>query len=123
MIKGHVNSRLEAVLTLTLIGPTERSLQIEAVIDTGYSGSLTLPPSLVAELNLPYVGKSGAVLADDTPVGFPVHDCTVLWDGQPRHIAADALGSAPLIGMALLDEHDLTMCVLDGGPVLVQAIR
>ena len=72
MIEGFVNTTLEAVVPLSLRGPQGPEREVDAVIGTGYSGSLTLPPSLVAELELPYVLSSRATLADDTEVGFNV---------------------------------------------------
>ena len=38
--------------------------EIEAVIDTGYNGFLTLPTATVAELQLPFLGPSRATLAN-----------------------------------------------------------
>ena len=49
MIEGVVNSAYEAVIPLSLQGPAGQTQQVEAVIDTGFTGFLTLPPSLVAE--------------------------------------------------------------------------
>ena len=121
MIEGFVNANLEAVVPLSLRGPEGQAREVDAVIDTGYSGSLTLPPSLVAELEVPYVLTSRATLADDTEVGFSVYRVTALWDSRPRHVEADAVGSAPLVGMSLLDEHDLSIQVRNGGRVVIQA--
>ena len=121
MIEGFVNANLEAVVLLSLRGPEGQAREVDAVIDTGYSGSLTLPPSLVAELELPYLLSSRATLADDTEVGFSVYRVTALWDSRPRHIEADAVGSTPLVGMSLLDDHDLSIQVRDGGKVVIQA--
>ncbi len=121
MIEGFVNANHEAVVSLSLQGPEGQSREVEAVIDTGYSGYLTLPPSLVAELGLPYVFSSSATLADDTEVAFPVHRVTALWDGRQRHFETDAVGTTPLIGMALLDGHDLSVQVRDGGRVVIEA--
>ena len=121
MIEGSVNARLEVVVRLSLRGPQGPERQVDAVIDTGYNGYLTLPPSLVAALELPYLSRSSARLADDTEVGFSVHGVTALWDSRPRHIEADAVGSTPLVGMALLEGHDLSVQVRDGGRVVIQA--
>ena len=121
MIEGFVNTRLEAVVPLSLRGPQGPEREVDAVIDTGYSGFLTLPPSLVAELELPYVLSSRATLADDTEVGFNVYSVTALWDSRPRRIEADAVGSTPLVGMALLDNHDLSIQIREGGRVVIQA--
>ena len=121
MIEGFVNANLEAVVPLSLRGPAGQPWEVDAVIDTGYSGSLTLPPSLVAELELPYVISSKATLADGSEVGFSVHSVTALWDGKPRRIEADAVGSTSLVGTALLDGHDLHAEFTYGGRVLIQA--
>ena len=52
MIEGEVNNACEAVVALSLQGPEGQAQDFEAVIDTGYSGFLTLPNALVAELGL-----------------------------------------------------------------------
>lgn len=116
-----VNAAYEAVVSLSLQGPDGQVRDIEAVVDTGYSGYLTLPTSVVTELELPFAHIGRAFLANDDEVSFDVHDATVLWDGQPRPIKADATGSTSLIGMLLLDRHDLTIEVERGGRVVIQA--
>ena len=121
MIEGLVNANKEAVVSLTIRGPEGRSRDVNAVIDTGYSGFLTLSAALVAELELPYVFSSSATLADNTEVGFAVHRVTAVWDGNPRNIEADAVGATPLVGMALLDSHSLYVEVRDGGRVVIRA--
>ena len=115
MIQGVVNASHEAVVTLSLQGPDGQVQDIEAVVDTGYSGFLTLPTTLVAELGLPFAYVGWAFLANDDEVAFDVHDVTVIWDGQPRHVKADATGSTPLVGMLLLDSHDRNIEVAKGG--------
>ena len=42
MIEGAVNALREAVLSLSLQGSAGQTRDIEAVVDTGYSGFLTL---------------------------------------------------------------------------------
>ena len=121
MIEGTVNSRREAVVDLRVQGPDGRALEIEAVVDTGYAGFLTLPAEAVSELALPYDHMDWGILANDTVVDFDVHQATVLWDGQRRDIQVDVAGSTPLIGMLLLDEYRLTVDVKVGGRVVIEA--
>lgn len=90
-------------------------------MDTGYSGFLTLPAGLAAEFELPFAYLGQELLANNDEVTFDVHDVTVLWDDQQRHIKADATGSTPLMGMAMLDNHNLTIEVVSGGPVVIEA--
>lgn len=55
MTAGVVNSAYEAVVPLYLQSPAGQSREIETVVDTGFTGYLTLPPALVRDLALPYV--------------------------------------------------------------------
>ena len=121
MIEGVVNAAYEAVVTLPLRGPDGRFREVDAVVDTGFNGFLTLPSSLVAELGLPYRGHSEAILADGSVAEFDVYGVTVSWDGSARHVSANAANSTPLLGMSLLDGHDLSIKVRNGGRVLIQA--
>ncbi len=121
MIQGVVNDAYEAVVAISLQGPEGQAQDIEAVIDTGYSGFLTLPTVLVTELELPFAYVGRALLANDDEVTFDVHDVTAHWDGQPRHIKADATGSTPLVDMLLRDGHTLNIEVERGGLVAIEA--
>ena len=122
MIQGVVNAAYEAVVSLTLQSAEGRTQEIEAVVDTGYTGFLTLPPAFVNELELPFAYVGRAFLANDDQVEFNVHNVTLLWDGEPRDIEADATGSTPLLGMLLLDGHSLNIEVESGGKVVIQAM-
>ncbi len=120
MIEGAVNAALEAILSLSVTGPSGRKRDIEAVIDSGYDGFLTLPPALVRELGLPFVTRGRATLADGRVATFNVHRGAVLWDAAPRDIDVDAADTTPLVGMRLLEQHDLCVEVRDGGRVVIE---
>ena len=49
----------------------EECSSIEPVIDTGDSGFLTLPTTLVTELGMPFAYISRTFLANDDEVTFP----------------------------------------------------
>ncbi len=121
MIEGVVNSAYEAVIPLSLQGPAGQAQQVEAVIDTGFTGFLTLPPSLVEELGLVFKGTSEATLADGSEVSFDAYDATVLWEGDQRVVLIDEADTTPLVGMLLLDRHNLNIDVESGGRVLIRA--
>ena len=107
MIQGRVNSRFEAMVRLVIRGHSGRTREVEAIIDTGYNGFLTLPTTLVEELELTWFGRSEGFLADGTKATFLVHTVFVEWDGHRRYIRAAATGNKPLIGMSLLHRHNL----------------
>ena len=123
MIEGEITADYEIIATLTILSPTGQSLEIDAILDTGYNGFLTLPPTLASELRLTFASASRAYLADGSEATFNTYDVTTLWDGQPRQIEADAIGDTPLMGMQLLERHSLYMEVVVGGRVVVQALE
>ena len=104
MIQGVVNAAYEAVIPLTVQGPAGQTQDIDAVIDTGFTGFLTLPSGVV-ELGLPFINVSQATLADGSEVTLDVFRATVLWDGEPRYVRAYAADATPLAGMRLLDSR------------------
>ena len=120
MIQGAVNASHEAVVTLTLRGPAGQTRDVEAVIDTGFTGYLTVTPALAAELELDFRGTSRATLADGTEVTFPSYGVTVLWNGRNRYVEADAADTTPLVGMRLLEHHSLYVEVVEGGRVVIE---
>ncbi len=120
MIEGVVNASYDAVIALMLRGPGREARELEAVIDTGYSGFLTLPPDVVAELRLPFVTSAQAILANGAEETFDVHSVTVLWDGRPIVVDAYTSDTIPLVGMRLLDQCDLHVQVRADGRVVIE---
>ena len=52
MIEGAVNENLETTIRLTLLGGDREGREVEAIIDTGFTGYLTLPTALIRRLDL-----------------------------------------------------------------------
>ena len=123
MIEGVVNSAYEAVISLSLHGSAGRTREVEAAIDTGYNGFLTLPHALVAELGLAHRGRGRATLADGSEALLDVYEVAVLWDGVLRNARAAAADAIPLVGMRMLDKHSLNINVRSGGRVVIQSME
>ncbi len=64
MIQGVVNVRHEAVVRLRVRGPSGAESNVDAIIDSGFSSSLTLPATMVAALGLVRQSGGSATLAD-----------------------------------------------------------
>jgi len=62
MIVGMVKGR-EPLIRLTICGFRGRRQEIEAVLDTGYTGWLTLPPTIIRSLHLPWRSFGRGTLA------------------------------------------------------------
>jgi clan AA aspartic protease len=100
------------------VGGGEHTLS--AVVDTGFTGWLTLPKGTIAALGVNYEEQTLAILADGTPTVFNTYRVTVLWDGQPQAVFVDELESEPLIGMRLLHGFRLLIESIDGGAVRIE---
>src|SRR5262245_27799848 len=122
MITGVVTNAREAVITLTVHGPTGQVQEIQAVIDTGFDGSLTLPSEVIAALGLPWRRRGRALLADGNESVFDIYEATTIWDGSPRRISVDEVDVMPLVGMALLYGYELTVQIVEGGKVLIKPL-
>ena len=53
MINGHVVAH-RLIINVPLRIPNQPEVEVAFVIDTGFTGFLTLPPAIVAALNLPH---------------------------------------------------------------------
>jgi clan AA aspartic protease len=116
-----VSARKEAIITVPVRDRRGQLREVEATIDTGFSGYLTLPPALIAALQLPYDRTEVYTLGDNSNVAFDLHSATVVWDGQDRAVFVLASGSRPLVGMSLLQGYHLFVDVVDGGEVRIEA--
>lgn len=121
MMTGQVNSKREAVISLTLCKSQTEERQIETVIDTGYSGYLALSAELIAEFSLISIGTQQVTLADGREVDSAIYPATIVWDGRRRAIEIDNLETVPLVGMALLEGHDLKIRIAIGGRVTIES--
>ena len=117
-----MNAAYEPIVPLRILDLEGQHRDIEAVVDTGFTGFLALPVDLVVELRLPFLQTNEAALANGDELSFNVHHATVLWDGQLRNIEAYAMGNTPLVGMLLLDNHNLNIDIERGGRVLIQPL-
>jgi clan AA aspartic protease len=122
MITGVVTDRREAVIRLRVRGPAGQDQEIEAIIDTGFDGWLSLPSSIIAQLALTWRQRGRALLADGSESVFDIYEATVDWDGELRRIPVDEAETVPLVGMSLLEGYELSIQVHRGGNVIVRAL-
>jgi clan AA aspartic protease len=122
MIRGVVNARHEAVLPLRVRGPAGAELDVDAVIDTGFTASLTLPPATISTLGLTRQGARQVVLGDGTVRSFDTYDAEVEWDGNWQTILVTEIDGASLLGLGMLVGHEVFIEFVPGGVVDVTAI-
>ena len=122
MINGVVTASRDAVVRVTVRGPSGGAQRIRAVIDTGYNGWLSLPAELISRLVLPWLQIGFATLADGSETAFNIYEGLVLWDTRRRRIPVDESECTPLVGMSLLEGYELKMQVCRAGKVTIKAL-
>jgi clan AA aspartic protease len=124
MIEGRVNTEREAVVRVPVWdeGEADRRRTVRAVVDTGYDGFLTLPPSLTQELDLASYGQGEALLADGSVQDVPLYLAVVQWDGEACPVVVEEVDAAPLLGMLLLEDYDLRIACREGGRVRIYSL-
>lgn len=122
MIIGIVNARHELRIQLRVRSPSGQEQDVETLLDTGFNGSLTLPPSVILSLGLPWISRGTAILANGNVVQFDIYAGKVIWDGNPRSILIQSVDTVPLLGMALLIDYDIRARMKVGGLVEIEKV-
>ena len=119
MMTGSVRS-LHILLPVTLRLLRLPNVTIEFVVDTGFTGMITLPPAAVATMGFPFLHRIPAQLADGSFVEVAIHSATIVWKGLEVEARVLATGERPLLGIGLLEGSELIAQFRDGGLVTVE---
>jgi clan AA aspartic protease len=118
MMQGYVNENYEAVISIVVKNGTKLK-SINAAIDTGFKGFLSLPSAIIAELELPWSYRDRATLGDGSETLFDIYEASVIWDGQFREIEINSANTEPLLGMRMLRGYRLQVDTVEGGLVAI----
>ena len=118
MILGRVTEHRDATIPLEVPGSNRQWQRTEAVIDTGFTGFLTLPSALIHTLRLPFVGNRRATLGDGSVAVLDMYLAMVLWHEREREVLVLQADSDPLVGMSLLYGNRMTLDIVVDGDVL-----
>jgi clan AA aspartic protease len=122
MMMGNVNSRREAIIQFAVLGDNNQRQAIKAVIDTGYTGFLTLPSAIITTLGLTWYMQEEGILGDGSLCMFNVFEAIVIWDGQIKSIEINESETEPLVGMGLLEGYELNIQGFAGGLVTIKPL-
>lgn len=122
MISGVLQFN-EARIRLKVSGPLGSENGVVGVVDTGYSGELTLPSATVAKLGLQWRSRERATLADGSECQFDVYKAKVVWDGVEKEILVDEANAVSLVGMKLMNGFELKIQVRPRGNVTLKRLH
>ena len=117
MIAGIVNADFEPIIPLSVCGFDGEVYPQDAIGDTGFNGWLSLPPDLIAQLNLRWKRRGRAILGDGSECVFDIYEAVLVWDGDLLTIPVDEADSEPLVGMSLMEGYRLLIQVFEGDRV------
>ncbi|MCA6602994.1 MAG: clan AA aspartic protease [Pseudanabaena sp.] len=118
MMQGYVNKNYEATI-LVVVRNNAKLKSINAVIDTGFTGFLSLPNDIITELGLPWSYRDRGTLGDGSEVLFDIYDAVAIWDGKAKEIEVNSAETDPLIGMSMLRGYRLQVDTIEGGLVVI----
>jgi len=115
---GRVNEAPEPVVTVRLVGGLAGDLEVECVVDTGFTGALVLPRAVVEQLGRPVVTHEEFRMVGGARDSADIALAQVHWLGEVRRVDV-IVKEAYLLGAALLAGTRLTVDY-DAGTVLIE---
>jgi clan AA aspartic protease len=90
---------------------------LSVLVDTGFTGSFSLPPKVAKSLGLTKIGSDSVQFGDGSVHAADLFELNIEWDGARRTIYADAFGADLVIGTELLRDYELLVQFFNGGAV------
>ena len=118
---GTVRGR-EALIQMLITDRANVEQPIVAVLDTGFTGYLALPQSMIRQYGLIRHGEGQVTLADGSVEMHDIYRAGVVWHGERQTVPIMGMGDKPLIGMRLLTGSRVTLAVVDGGAVTIEPL-
>ena len=79
-MKGIVDDSGRAILPILILCDKHPSgVQVDVWIDTGFTGDLVLPESVIEDLELEISGSIDGLLADGSQVELSTYHCQLSW--------------------------------------------
>lgn len=122
MIHGIIDRNREATVRLVVGNANTQRQVVDAIIDTGFTGFLTLPLSVLNALDLRAYSREQGTLGDGSTCIFNIYSGYVIWDGAFRRIDINESEATPLVGMSLLYGYRVQFDAIEGGSVTIQSL-
>ena len=122
MISGQVTAKLDPIVTLFVEDGNGGQFPCDFIVDTAFTGEMSLPSAIIAAIGLRWTNTSMLVLGNGIPVNSDLYAATVIWDSQSRDVIVNAVETTPLIGVRLLEGHDLRIRFVPRGFVWIDRV-
>ena len=120
VISGNVNSLRCPEITVVLVDSNGQDRTVDAHLDTGFAGELTLSMTAIEQLGLVPTGRSGQYrIGSGATVAFNTYRGTIRWRDEIRGIDVLESEITPLVGVGLLWNNNLSIDFRHGGDVTI----
>ncbi|MYC33390.1 MAG: clan AA aspartic protease [Chloroflexi bacterium] len=113
---------LEAWVTVPIIDAYGELQLFEAIVDTGFTGWLTLPESDIRRLGLVHAGHRYSITASGNAERFEFYRAWVSWHDQLYWVEVFQSIDQPLLGMELLEGSNVALDAREGGEVIIEEV-
>ena len=120
MIRGTVTAEAAPVVAIDVGNGRGGFQSLSFIVDTGFTGELSMPPDVIRRLALPYADQARVTLADARELWTRNYSGIALWHGRRREVRVIEMDGNPLLGMSLLWGSSLTVSTQPGGSVLIE---
>ncbi len=122
MIRGKVSGDQQALVAIDIMDAEGQPRSLEVILDTGFTGYLTLPAESIQLLGLPAVGQRTFELANGELFQFEAYLALVSWLGRVSDALVLKSDGAPLLGMTLLWGSRVTLDAVTNGDVSIEEL-
>ena len=119
MIHGHISPNLELIVPVYILDQNGFAYRLEAAIDTGFTGELSLPSYWIKRLGLVPWESLEFTLANAVTESFDSYYGYMLWHDTKVEVQVIEAEGTPLIGIGLLWDNLLTAAITDNGAVTI----
>lgn len=127
MIRGEVSRSpdggLEAWVAVSVMDADGEPQQHDLIVDTGFTGWLTLPEADIRRLGLVRTGYRDSVIASGNTERFNYYRTSVSLHGRLYEVEVFESIDQPLLGMELLEGSRVVVDAWDGGDVIIQEVQ
>ncbi len=112
-----VAGNMYPTVSLTVAGVNGIHSTIEATLDTGFTGSISLPLGLIEQLGLEYVRDRAVTLADGSQRDTAIYRGSVMLAGEWRDTEIHCSGFVALAGMRLMSGANISFDAVPNGDI------
>ena len=122
MIRGRVTGDKAVLIRLGVLDDSGRAWPVNAVLDTGFTGDISLPTSTIRRLMLSPRGQRWFTLADGERAVMNAYSGRVIWHERPRDVVVIESEDVAMVGMDLVWGSRVTLEARDGGDVSIEEL-